>query len=163
MYAVAVLKLDIIVGHITRAISAACYVFLGLAGSTISCKVTGLRRYSADLPQGGFEIPCSIKFKRENSMVGKMQSLLGCKESTTHSESTSYLNEDSQVHTVSIKSEKTEEKIVFNIATDKEPIAKQTVELAVSGSSIKIEKAEVTNKLEFKFLRYYWRNKASKD
>ena len=149
-YAVAVLKSDVIVGHIPRAISAACYVFLGRAGSTISCKVTGPRRYSADLPQGGLEIPCSIEFKGENSMVGKMQSLLGCQKSTTRSESTNYLNEDSPVHSVSIKSEKTEEKIVSNIATDKEPIAKQTVELAVSGSSIKIEKAEVTTKLEFK-------------
>ena len=37
-----------------------------------------------------------------------------------------------------------------NIATDKEPIARQTVELAVDGSSIKIEKAEITTKLEFK-------------
>ena len=82
-------------------------------------------------------------------MVEKMQSLLGCKESTTHSESTNYLNEGSPVHSVSIKSEKIEEKIA-NIATDKEPIAKRTAELAVSGSSIKIEKSEVTTKLEFK-------------
>ena len=154
-YTVAVLKSDVIVGHIPRAISAACYVFLGRAGSTISCKVTGPRRYSADLPQGGLEIPCSIEFKGEKSMVGKMQSLLGCKESTTCSESTNYLNEESPVHSVAIKSEKTEEKIeiVSNIATDKEPIARQTVELADSGSSIKIEKAEVTTKLEFKSSR----------
>ena len=34
LFAVAVLKSDIIVGHIPRAISAACYVFLGRAGST---------------------------------------------------------------------------------------------------------------------------------
>ena len=37
-----VLKSDFIVGHVSRAISAACYVFLGQAGSTISCKVTEL-------------------------------------------------------------------------------------------------------------------------
>ena len=34
LFAVAVLKSDVIVGHIPRAISAACYVFLGRAGST---------------------------------------------------------------------------------------------------------------------------------
>ena len=33
-FAVAVLKSDVIVGHIPRAISATCYVFLGGAGST---------------------------------------------------------------------------------------------------------------------------------
>ena len=85
-------------------------------------------------------------------MVWKMQSLLGCKESTTHSESTNYLNEESTVNSISIKSEKTEEKIeiVSNITTDKEPIARQTLELAVDGPFIKIRKAEVTGKLEFK-------------
>ena len=90
--------------------------------------MTGPRRYLADLPQGGLEIPCSIEFKGEKSMVGKIQSLLGCKESTTRSESTNYLNEESPVHSVAIRSEKTEEKIeiVSNIATDKEPIARQT-------------------------------------
>ena len=141
-------------GHIPRAISAACYVFLGRAGSTVSCKVTGPRRYSADLLQGGLEIPCSIEFKGEKSMVGKIQSLLTCKESATHSESTNYANEESPaaVHLVSImKSEKTE--IVSSIATqphDKEPVARQTEELSVSGSSVKIEKSKVTTKLELK-------------
>ena len=32
---------------------------------------------------------------------------------------------------------------------DEEPIARQTEEMSVSGSSIKIEKTEVTTKLEF--------------
>ena len=35
-FAIAVLKSDVIVGHIPRAISAACYVFLGGAGSFYS-------------------------------------------------------------------------------------------------------------------------------
>ena len=34
LFAVAVLKSDVIVGHIPRTISAACYVFPGRAGST---------------------------------------------------------------------------------------------------------------------------------
>ena len=29
----------------------------------IDCTVTGSRRYSADLPQGGMEIPCILTFK----------------------------------------------------------------------------------------------------
>ena len=117
-------------------ISAACYVFLGRAGSTISCKVTGPRRYSADLPQGGLEIPCSIEFKGEKSMIEKIRSLLTCKESTTCSESTNYSNEELPVYSVAIKSEKTE--IVSSIATqphDKEPVATRIEELLISGSS----------------------------
>lgn len=41
-FAVGVIKSDVIVCHMPRGISAACYVFLGQAGSTISCKVTDL-------------------------------------------------------------------------------------------------------------------------
>ena len=32
-------------------------------GCTIDCTVTGRRRCSADLPQGGLEVPCSFLFK----------------------------------------------------------------------------------------------------
>ena len=32
-------------------------------GGTISCRVTGHRRYSADLAQGGMEIPCTLTFQ----------------------------------------------------------------------------------------------------
>ena len=44
-----------IIGHIPRKISAACSLFLGREESTISCIVSGNRRYSSDLPQGGLE------------------------------------------------------------------------------------------------------------
>ena len=50
-----------IVGHVPRALSAVCCLFLG-KGGTIFCEVTGRRRFSADLPQGGLEVPCTLIF-----------------------------------------------------------------------------------------------------
>ena len=50
-FAVLVCKGTMVVGHVPRKISAVCY--LGKTGSTITGMVTGLRRYSPDLPQGG--------------------------------------------------------------------------------------------------------------
>ena len=32
-------------------------------GGTISCEITGRRKYSHDLPQGGLEVPCVLTFK----------------------------------------------------------------------------------------------------
>ena len=49
------------VGHIPRKISAICSIFIRHGGS-ITCVVNGSHRYSADLPQGGLEIPCILKF-----------------------------------------------------------------------------------------------------
>ena len=55
-YAVAVLKDDIIIGHLPRVLSRICSLFI-VRGGTITCVVNGARRYSADLPQGGLEVP----------------------------------------------------------------------------------------------------------
>ena len=55
-FAVATCRDSNVVGHVHREISAICYVFLGKPGMVISCTVTGSRRYSCDLPQGGLEI-----------------------------------------------------------------------------------------------------------
>ena len=49
------------VGHIPRKISAICSIFIRRGGSIV-CLVDGSRRYSSDLPQGGLEIPCILKF-----------------------------------------------------------------------------------------------------
>lgn len=78
-FAVAVMKTGNIVGHIPRTISAASYVFLGRSGCTISCTVTGSRRYSRDLPQGGLEIPCTIKFEGGKNSIEKIQALINKK------------------------------------------------------------------------------------
>lgn len=74
-YAVAVVCGGDTVGHVPRQISAACSLFLQRLGS-ISCKITGSRRYSADLPQGGLELPCIYKFRGESIIVNKLKKLL---------------------------------------------------------------------------------------
>ena len=81
-FAVSVLKDADVVGHVPRKISTICYVFLGRPGSIITCKVTGTRRYSSDLPQGGMEIPCLLEFKGEQSVVEKARKLLNEKLNT---------------------------------------------------------------------------------
>ena len=53
------------VGHIPRKISAICLIFIR-RGDSIVCLVDGSRRYLSDLPQGGFEIPCTLKFVASN-------------------------------------------------------------------------------------------------
>lgn len=45
-------------------------------GGFINCEVTGSRRYSADLSQGGLQMPCSFIFTGELKEVQKVQRLL---------------------------------------------------------------------------------------
>ena len=63
--AVAVVKrspgLSIIVGHVPRLISMVCSIFI-CRREDLLCVVTGPRQYSADLPQGGLEVPCYYTF-----------------------------------------------------------------------------------------------------
>ena len=56
LYAVAVLKEETVVGHVLRKISIVCYTFLR-RGRTIVSTITGTRRYSHDLVQGGWKSP----------------------------------------------------------------------------------------------------------
>ena len=67
-YAVAVKEGSTIVGHVPRAISAVCNLFLR-RGGTIVCHVNGTKRYSADLVQGGLEIPCKLVFTGDGKDV----------------------------------------------------------------------------------------------
>ena len=60
-FAVAIIKEGITVGHVPRNISPVCSIFLR-RGGMIVCRVTSHRRYSAELPQGGMEIPCTLMF-----------------------------------------------------------------------------------------------------
>ena len=55
-YAVAVLKEGIDVGHVPRKISVLCCIFLRKGGTIVSA-ITGTRRYSHDLAQGGWKFP----------------------------------------------------------------------------------------------------------
>ena len=74
-YAVAIIKHSVIIGHLPRKISRVCSLFLCRGGS-ITCTVTGTRRYSADLPQGGLEVPCLLLFKAQAKEIQKLKSIL---------------------------------------------------------------------------------------
>ena len=72
-YAVAVRKDEAIIGHLPRNLSRVYSLFIRQGGS-IECIVTGARRYSTDLPQGGLEIPCLL-FKASPKEVKKLKNL----------------------------------------------------------------------------------------
>lgn len=75
LFAVAVMKGLIIVGHVLRKISSICSMFICKGGS-ITCEIVALRRYTADLPQGGLEIPCLMNFLGEDELVCKVERLM---------------------------------------------------------------------------------------
>jgi hypothetical protein len=80
-YAVAIKRSETIAGHMPRKFSAVCALFLN-SGGTISCAPTGTQKYSADLPQGGLEIPCRYTF-RGKSVQSKRYlnySILTCRD-----------------------------------------------------------------------------------
>lgn len=75
-YALAVVdNNNIIVGHLPRNIAALCHLFLH-GNETIIVQITGKRRFSADLPQGGLELPCSLIFDGETKDILKVKKLL---------------------------------------------------------------------------------------
>ena len=67
-YAVAIKKEGSVVGHVPRAISCICTIFIRKHG-TITCTITGTRRFSSDLPQGGLELPCEYTFSGSEDIV----------------------------------------------------------------------------------------------
>ena len=73
-YAVAVKKSETVIGHLPRKVARLCSLFL-LRGGTIDCIVSGSRRYSADLPQGGLEVPCSLVFLGAPEEILKLNKL----------------------------------------------------------------------------------------
>ena len=74
-YAVAIKKGDSVVGHVPRNISCICSLFIRRGGSIVS-SVSGPRRHSGDLPQGGLELPCIYKFNGPSNFVQKARKLL---------------------------------------------------------------------------------------
>ena len=62
----------ITVGHLPRRI---CSIFL-IGGGTITATVTGRRRYSSDLAQGGLKIPCDLKCSGEEEKISKLKKVL---------------------------------------------------------------------------------------
>ena len=77
-YAVAVRRGDSVIGHIPQKISTLCSLFIR-RGGTINCTVSGHRRYSRDLPQGGLEVPCQLHFTGMPNEVEKVMLYFGQK------------------------------------------------------------------------------------
>ena len=64
-YAVGCYKPDsnaTLVGHVPKKIRFMCNLFLRDATNRITCVISGSRRYSSDLIQGGMKIPCTLIF-----------------------------------------------------------------------------------------------------
>ena len=45
------------------------HTFFVKHGGKISCEITGSKRYSSDLEQGGLEIPAKIMFQNSNERI----------------------------------------------------------------------------------------------
>ena len=80
-FAVKVLRAGVIVGHLPKKISTICSLFLS-KGGTISCQVSGNRRYSSDLIQGGLEVPCILKLEGGECLMLKTKKLLAFSENS---------------------------------------------------------------------------------
>lgn len=74
-FAVAVIRDGTVVGHVPKKISSVCSLYLRRGGSIV-CRVTGSRRYSEDLVQGGLEIPCVLIFEGDAKHTAKAQKLI---------------------------------------------------------------------------------------
>ena len=74
-YAVAVIKNDTIVGHLPKKLSRVFSLFIR-RGGTIQCRITGCRKYSSDLRQGGLEIPCILLMKGKSKDIQNLKKLL---------------------------------------------------------------------------------------
>ena len=81
-FAVAVMRGDTVIGHVPRKISSICSLFLRKEGS-ITCQVAGCKRYSEDLPQGGLEVPCLLRFEGDTKVTDKAKKLVESALSTT--------------------------------------------------------------------------------
>ena len=72
-FAVAVMRDDTVIGHVPSL--SICALFLRRNGS-ITCQVTGSRRYSDDLAQGGLEVPCVLCFDGDAKVTTKAKKLV---------------------------------------------------------------------------------------
>ena len=76
-YAVAVLKDNIIIGHLPWVLSRLYSSFIA-RGGTITFIVNGARRYWANLAQGGLEVPCKLNFLSTSKEIEKLKLVLTC-------------------------------------------------------------------------------------
>ena len=83
-YAVAVTKdSGETVGHLPKKISRICSLFLQ-QGYALTATVTGRRRYSSDLIQGGLEIPCDLRFVGDEKAIIKLKRVLKLQKRLKH-------------------------------------------------------------------------------
>ena len=75
VFAVAVQSDGNIVGHVPRHISCISTLFIR-RGGVLNCLVTGTRRYSSNLLQGGMEIPCQYIFSGNKDVIEKIRGRL---------------------------------------------------------------------------------------
>ena len=73
-YAIAVMNGSQVVGYLPRKISRLCSMFI-LRSGMISCIVSGPRRYSGDLPQGGLEVPCILLLRGKSHDLKKIKKI----------------------------------------------------------------------------------------
>ena len=73
-HAVAVMKNDLVVGHLPSKFSR-LYTLFTRRGGVILCHVAGRRRYSRGIPQGGLEIPCVLLLKGPPKELKKLKEL----------------------------------------------------------------------------------------
>ena len=71
-YALAIRKDEDIIGDIPRKISFLCSLFIR-RGGIIHSLITGDRRYSHHLPQGGIEVPCRFVFSGVEKDLNKVK------------------------------------------------------------------------------------------
>ena len=90
-FSVKVNKSMTIVGHFPKKISSTCSLFLCMVG-TISCEVTGPKRYSADLIQGGLEVPCRLMLSASKELIDKAKKLLALCEQKNNKTEAANLN-----------------------------------------------------------------------
>ena len=68
------MKNGTIVGHMPKKLSALSSVFL--RSGSIECQVTGSKKFSRDLPQGGLEIPCKYIFRGKSIKIKKVSDVI---------------------------------------------------------------------------------------
>ena len=66
---------DTPVGHLPQKVSCVCSLFIR-RGSSITCEISGHRRHSLDLPQGGLEIPCLLILEGSKIEISRIKSRL---------------------------------------------------------------------------------------
>ena len=71
------------VGHVPKKISRICSSFLQ-QGYVLTATVTGRRRYSSDLVQGGLEIPCDLRFVGDEKGIIKLKRVFKLQKHLKH-------------------------------------------------------------------------------